>query len=71
MRLIKCGFEDLGSRSFGALLLFVGFGGPGGHCNVMAADWIVIPRARSAGKKSVTVDPSSTSVEKSKVRGLF
>lgn len=26
-----------------------------------AADWIVIPLARSAGRKSVTVDPSSTS----------
>lgn len=26
-----------------------------------AADWIVIPLARSAGRKSVTVEPSSTS----------
>jgi hypothetical protein len=30
---------------------------------VTAADWIVIPRALSAGRKSVTVDPSSTSRE--------
>ncbi len=29
----------------------------------MAADCIVTPRALSAGKKSVTVEPSSTSVE--------
>lgn len=36
-------------------------GGEGGQLNVMAADWIVIPLARSAGRKSVTVDPSSTS----------
>jgi hypothetical protein len=28
---------------------------------VIAADCIVIPRARSAGRKSVTVEPSSTS----------
>ena len=28
---------------------------------MMAADCMVIPRARSAGRKSVTVDPSSTS----------
>lgn len=34
---------------------------PGGQEKVMAADWMVIPRARSAGKKSVTVLPSSTS----------
>lgn len=33
----------------------------GGQVNVMAADWIVIPLARSAGRKSVTVLPSSTS----------
>lgn len=35
--------------------------GPGGHENVIAADWMVMPRARSAGRKSVTVLPSSTS----------
>lgn len=28
-----------------------------------AADWIVMPLALSAGRKSVTVDPSSTSAE--------
>ena len=28
---------------------------------MIAADWIVIPRALSAGRKSVTVEPSSTS----------
>jgi hypothetical protein len=36
-------------------------GGSGGQWNVMAADWMVIPRALSAGRKSVTVEPSSTS----------
>lgn len=29
----------------------------------MAADWMVMPRARSAGRKSVTVLPSSTSAK--------
>lgn len=33
----------------------------GGQWKVTAADWIVIPLALSAGRKSVTVDPSSTS----------
>jgi hypothetical protein len=37
-------------------------GGKGGQWKVIAADWIVMPRARSAGRKSVTVEPSSTSV---------
>ena len=37
-------------------------GEEGGQWKVMAADWIVMPRARSAGRKSVTVEPSSTSV---------
>lgn len=31
---------------------------------MIAADWIVTPLARSAGRKSVTVDPSSTSSPK-------
>ena len=35
----------------------------GGQWNEMAADCIVTPRALSAGRKSVTVEPSSTSVE--------
>ena len=35
----------------------------GGQWNDMAADCIVTPRALSAGRKSVTVEPSSTSVE--------
>ena len=35
----------------------------GGQENDMAADCIVTPRALSAGRKSVTVEPSSTSVE--------
>lgn len=33
----------------------------GGQEKEMAADWMVMPRARSAGRKSVTVLPSSTS----------
>ena len=33
----------------------------GGQEKVMAADWMVMPLARSAGRKSVTVEPSSTS----------
>lgn len=33
----------------------------GGHWNVMAADWIVMPRCRSRGRKSVVVLPWSTS----------
>lgn len=33
----------------------------GGHEKEIAADWIVMPRALSAGRKSVTVLPSSTS----------
>lgn len=41
----------------------------GGQWNVTAADWIVIPRSRSAGRKSVTVDPSSTSMKN--VRTFF
>lgn len=37
--------------------------GKGGQLKDMAADWMVTPLARSAGRKSVTVEPSSTSVE--------
>lgn len=37
----------------------------------MAADWMVIPRALSAGKKSVTVDPSSTSVPVSSEQYIY
>ena len=33
----------------------------GGQWNVIAADCMVMPLALSAGRKSVTVDPSSTS----------
>ena len=36
----------------------------------MAADCIVTPRALSAGKKSVTVEPSSTSVGLVRIRHL-
>lgn len=34
---------------------------------MIVADWIVIPRARSAGRKSVTVEPSSTSASNHQV----
>ena len=44
--------------------------GKGGQWNEMAADWIVTPRALSAGRKSVTVEPSSTSVELVRIRTL-
>ena len=37
-------------------------GSCGGQWKVIAADWIVMPRALSAGRKSVTVEPSSTSL---------
>ena len=59
MRLMLCWMEDLGAEES------EGFAPPsplaGGQENVIAADWIVIPLARSAGRKSVTVLPSSTS----------
>ena len=58
------------------MLLFVGRFGwtspadKGGQWNDMAADCIVTPRALSAGKKSVTVEPSSTSVELVRIKHL-
>lgn len=58
MRLMLCGIEDLGApEGTDGLLLPES----GGHENEMAADWMVMPLARSAGRKSVTVLPSSTS----------
>lgn len=38
----------------------------GGQWNDIAADWMVTPLALSAGRKSVTVEPSSTSVDQVK-----
>lgn len=58
MRLMLCGIWDLGVPGEKWCWLFSGFGG---QEKEMAADWIVMPRALSAGKKSVTVLPSSTS----------
>jgi hypothetical protein len=58
IRLILCDVADLGEPA--GLSAKDGLV-EGGHLNEIAADWIVIPRARSAGKKSVTVEPSSTS----------
>ena len=58
------------------MLLFAGRFGwtsptdKGGQWNEMAADCIVTPRALSAGKKSVTVEPSSTSVRLVRIRHL-
>lgn len=60
MRFILCGIDDRGV--FGLVLCGAE---PGGQEKVIAADWIVIPRARSAGRKSVTVLPSSTSIKRS------
>ena len=59
IRLMLCGIDDLGRES-GSDEAWV-FVGDGGHENVIAADWMVMPLARSAGRKSVTVLPSSTS----------
>lgn len=62
MRLMLWGTEDLGvaGDGDGGGDSWLG-GGEGGQENEMAADWMVMPRARSAGRKSVTVLPSSTS----------
>jgi hypothetical protein len=40
-----------------------------GQWNVMAADWIVMPLARSSSRKSVTVFPASTSATSLEGRG--
>ena len=57
MRLMLCGCDDSRPRAADAFSPF----DAGGHEKVTAADCMVIPLARSAGKKSVTVEPSSTS----------
>ena len=66
IKLIWCWTEDLGSGV--SAEVDAGGGGSrtpvGGQWKVMAADWMVMPRARSTGRKSVTVEPSSTSVSR-------
>lgn len=54
-------WEALDLACAGNAVAPLGSGGEGGQWKVIAADWIVMPRARSAGRKSVIVDPSSTS----------
>ena len=66
MRLIVCDVEEFSEDGDELLLnsLFSPWppGSTGGQWKVIAADCMVTPLARSAGKKSVTVEPSSTSI---------
>lgn len=61
MRFILCAWLERGRTSEVADVGVDGLSGIGGQEKVTAADWIVMPLARSAGRKSVTVEPSSTS----------
>lgn len=61
MRLMLCAWLERGRTSEVDELGVDEPSGIGGQEKVTAADWMVIPLARSAGRKSVTVEPSSTS----------
>jgi hypothetical protein len=65
---MSCEVEDDGPSLELALMLPASIGG---QWKVIAADCMVIPLALSAGKKSVTVDPSSTSVLNGKLLNYF